>query len=58
MAAWSDTVGIVESCINCTSPANLAATFALILVGVGLAVHFERRKPAYVEIRRRSKPSR
>lgn len=44
MASLSETSAIVGSCINCTTPANLVATLALILVGVGVAVHFERRK--------------
>ena len=32
---------IVGSCLNCTTPANLFATLAMILIGVGLAVRFE-----------------
>jgi hypothetical protein len=42
-ASLSETYTIVETCINCTTPANLVATLALTLVGVGLATHFERR---------------
>lgn len=38
------TYAIVGSCINCTTPANLLASFALILIGVGLAVCFNDRK--------------
>jgi len=40
----SETHSIVGSCINCTTPANLIATLALILIGAGLAAGFERRK--------------
>ena len=42
-ATWNDTAAIVGSCINCTTSANLFATLALILIGVGLAARFERR---------------
>jgi hypothetical protein len=42
--ALSEPVAIVGSCLNCTTPANLLATLAVILIGVGLAVRFERRK--------------
>jgi hypothetical protein len=45
-ATWNDTAAIVGSCINCTTPANLLATLALIVIGVGLATRFERRKLA------------
>jgi hypothetical protein len=45
-ASWNDTAAIVGSCINCTTSANLLATLALILIGGGLAVRFERRKLA------------
>jgi hypothetical protein len=46
-APWNDTAAIVGSCINCTTPAKLLATLALILIGVGLAARFERRKLAF-----------
>jgi hypothetical protein len=52
-ASVSETSAIVGSCINCTTPANLLATLALILVGVGLTIHFERRKPALAKIQSR-----
>jgi hypothetical protein len=42
---------IVGSCINCTTPANLLATIALIIFGVGLATHFSRREAAKVNPR-------
>jgi hypothetical protein len=42
--ALSEPATIVGSCLNCTTPANLLATLAVILIGAGLAVHFERRK--------------
>ena len=35
---------IIGTCINCIAPGSLLATFALILIGVGLAAHFEMRK--------------
>jgi hypothetical protein len=43
-ASLSEKYAIVGSCINCTTPANLLATLALVLIGLGLAVQFERRK--------------
>jgi len=48
----SDPIGIVGLCINCTTPANLLATFALIAIGVGLAACLERRKLATAGIQR------
>jgi hypothetical protein len=42
----NETHSIIGSCINCTTPANLIATLALILTGAGLAAGFERRKSA------------
>lgn len=45
-ASASDAYSIVGTCINCTMPANLVATLAVMLIGVALAVHFERRKLA------------
>jgi hypothetical protein len=35
---------IIGTCINCIAPGSLLATFALILIGVELAAHFEMRK--------------
>jgi len=46
MGVLNETVGIVGSCINCTSPASLLATFSLVLIGVGLALRAERRNLA------------
>jgi hypothetical protein len=43
-ASLNENYAIVGSCINCTTPANLLATFALILIGVGLVAQFERRR--------------
>jgi hypothetical protein len=37
---------IVGTCINCFTPGSLGATFALIVVGIGLALSAESRKPA------------
>ena len=36
---------IIGSCINCIAPGSLAATLALILIGAGIALVAERRKP-------------
>lgn len=52
-ASMSETSAVVGSCINCTTPANLLATLALILVGIGLAVRFERRKTVLATIQSR-----
>jgi hypothetical protein len=43
----NEAVGIVGSCINCSTPANLLATFALILFGFGLLARLKRRKLAF-----------
>jgi hypothetical protein len=43
-ASLNETHAIVGSCISCTTPANLIATLALILIGVGLAAHHEGRR--------------
>jgi hypothetical protein len=43
-ASLNETYTIVGSCINCTASANMLATLALILIAVGLASRFERRK--------------
>ena len=45
-ASASEAYALVGSCINCTMPASLLATLTLILMGVGLTVHVERRKAA------------
>ena len=42
--ALSEPATIVGSCLNCTTPANLLVTLAVILIGVGFAAHFDRRK--------------
>ena len=42
----AQSIEILGSCINCTGPASLLATMILILVGLALAGHFERRKIA------------
>jgi hypothetical protein len=47
-ASPSESYSLIGSCINCTMPANLLATLALILMGVGLAVHVERRKAVFL----------
>jgi hypothetical protein len=44
MPAMSSSLSIIGSCINCTSSANLAATFALIVLGFGLATYYELGK--------------
>jgi hypothetical protein len=35
---------VIGTCINCIAPGSLAATLAVIAIGVGLAVQAERRK--------------
>jgi hypothetical protein len=39
----SETFSIVGTCINCTAPASLLATLAVIAIGVALAFRRERR---------------
>ena len=39
----NETYAIIGTCINCTTPANLLATLAVIAVAAALAVRFERR---------------
>ena len=43
-ASLSEPYTIVRSCIDCTTPANLLATFALLLISAALAVGFERKR--------------
>jgi hypothetical protein len=56
MNGWSISAGgpveILGSCINCTGSASLTATFVVILFGLVLAGHFERRKIALSRSRR------
>jgi len=52
-ASVNETYALVGSCINCTAPANLLATLAVILIGVALAARFESRQPAQVRSRKR-----
>ena len=42
-APVNETFSIVGTCINCTAPASLLATMAIIAVGVTLALRAERR---------------
>ncbi|MEH2496191.1 hypothetical protein V1294_002670 [Bradyrhizobium sp. AZCC 1678] len=42
-APVSETFSVVGTCINCTTPASLLATMAVIAVGVALAFRSERR---------------
>jgi len=42
-APVGETFSIVGTCINCTAPASLLATMAIIAVGVALAFRSERR---------------
>ena len=39
---------IIGTCINCIAPEILSATLAFILVGAGIALTAERRRPARV----------
>jgi hypothetical protein len=43
-APAGETFSIVGTCINCTAPASLLATLAVIAIGVSLALRIERRK--------------
>jgi hypothetical protein len=36
---------IIGTCINCIAPGSLSATLAVILMGVGVALTAEGRKP-------------
>ena len=40
----AEAYSLIRSCINCAMPANLLATFALIVMGAGLVTYVERRK--------------
>lgn len=48
----AEAYSLVRSCINCTMPANLLATFALIAMGAGLVTYVERRKAILLRTRR------
>jgi hypothetical protein len=37
---------IIGTCINCIAPGSLLATLTVIVIGIGIAVHSERRKAA------------
>jgi hypothetical protein len=39
-----EATSVIGTCLNCIAPGNLAATLALIAIGMGLAVQAERRK--------------
>jgi hypothetical protein len=52
MTSLSDMTGIVDSCINCTTSANLLVTLTVALIGVAFAVHIERRKLASLKFQR------
>jgi hypothetical protein len=39
---------IIGTCINCVAPGSLSATLALIVIGAGIALTAQRRKPARV----------
>jgi hypothetical protein len=43
-AAMYEAPTIIGTCINCIAPGSLAATLAIIAVGIGLAVKADRRK--------------
>jgi hypothetical protein len=43
-APVSETFSMVGTCINCTAPASLLSTMAVIAIGVALALRSERRK--------------
>jgi hypothetical protein len=56
MNGWSLSAGepveILGSCINCTGSASLTATFVVILFGLVLTGHLERRRIALSRSRR------
>lgn len=52
MTALSDMTGIVGSCINCGTSANLLATLAVALIGIAFGAHVERRKQASLKFKR------
>lgn len=39
-----DASTIIGTCINCVAPASLLATFALIVIGAGIAVGVEMKQ--------------
>ena len=39
-----ESYSLVRSCISCTMPTNLLATFTLIAMGAGLVTYVEHRK--------------
>jgi hypothetical protein len=47
---------IIGTCINCVSSGSLAATFAVIAIGIALAVRFERQKLKPVRVVARKTP--
>jgi len=42
---------IIGTCLTCIAPSSFGATLGVILIGVFLAVHAERRKLAAVKAR-------
>jgi hypothetical protein len=42
---------IIGTCINCVAPGSFGATLALILIGVFVVAHSERRKLVAAKIR-------
>ena len=42
-APVGETLSMVGTCINCTAPASLLSTIAIIAIGVALALRSERR---------------
>lgn len=43
-APVSESYSVVGTCINCTAPASLLATMALVAIGVALAIRSERSR--------------
>jgi hypothetical protein len=43
-APVGEAFSIVGTCINCTAPASLLATLAILAIGAALAFRSERRK--------------
>jgi len=40
---------MIGTCINCIAPGSLTVTFAVIAVGVAIALQAERRKTAHAK---------
>jgi hypothetical protein len=39
---------IIGTCINCIAPGSLLATLTVVVIGIGIATHSERRKAGLI----------